>query len=399
MTEVVEMKASDQLVDELVAKVGARVHAQTDERLRAALQDWTVQLKAASAVGVASPAATSQQGPDLRAFLRAVASRDVKALEGWHEIKDMSGSVGSAGGFLLPQQLETMLLREMAVYDQFAALPPERRPRELTISGRSVTLPLPDVSSGPVGSSTAMAFGAQVYRVAENATVQTTEPKIRQVEIVAHPVAALVWASNELMEDAGNALEQTITTALAQAYADRKLRELLVGTGVGEALGVLVSPATIGVTRVASGDPIEVDDILNMYRRLLPGSHRRAVWFAHPFARSYLAKLQLGSQPAMTWADIRAGLPDTLLGLPIYFTEYLSPPGTENDLLLADWTQYVIVARKGLTFATSTEAGFVKRQTGFLAEARWNGQPVHNAPITLADGAGANTVSPFIRLV
>ncbi len=224
MVDTVEIKASDRLVAELVATIGARVQAQTDERLRAALADWTAQLKAAGAAGIAAPNVTSQSGPDMRAFLRAVATRDVKALEGWTELKDMSGGVGSAGGFLLPQQLETSLLREMAVYDQFAELPPERRPRELTIGGRGVTIPLPDVSAGPVGSSTAMAFGAQVYRTAENATVQTTEPKLRQVEIVAHPLAALVWTSNELLEDAGNALEQTITTALAQAYADRKLR-------------------------------------------------------------------------------------------------------------------------------------------------------------------------------
>jgi len=57
-----------------------------------------------------------------------------------------------------------------------------------------------------------------------------------------------------------------------------------------------------------------------------------------------------------------------------------------------------MVERASFSVAFSEHVRFLKRQSVWLFGVRIDGAPLVNAPLILADGAGNNTVSPFVEI-
>lgn len=368
-------------------------------RLSAQISDAIKALEAKASAGWVTPdgGTADAQIKSFGDFLVAVKRRDWKRLEHVYSTKALNTQDASAGGALVPPEYNTRLIDQARALDVFAQLG-QAGPLELPMNSRTLQLPVLDYSGAPATGSTAMTAGMATYWVDESASVQETEPSTRLITLNAHKLAAYVPATNELVEDSAEALERLLTNLFARAYVARKTHAFLRGTGVGQPRGVLDHPATIGVPRGTGAAVYEPDDLLHMLARLAPESHQRAVWFAHPFARQYLATVKINGGDAYAWGDIRAGVPDTLLGRPIYYVDFMPQPGANGDLLLGDWTYYLFGNRQAFTVAYSDQVRFLQRQTVWLIEARFDGQPMLNAPMILADGSGSNTVSPFVQL-
>ncbi|MCI0409057.1 MAG: phage major capsid protein, partial [Acidobacteria bacterium] len=89
-------------------------------------------------------------------------------------------------------------------------------------------------------------------------------------------------------------------------------------------------------------------------------------------------------------------LPQAFLnGLPLYFTEKLPQLGTRGDVMLVDWSRYVIGMRLDLQIDVSPHFLFRNNQLAWRVIARLDGKPWLNSFIT--DQAGW-TVSPFVVL-
>ena len=93
---------------------------------------------------------------------------------------------------------------------------------------------------------------------------------------------------------------------------------------------------------------------------------------------------------------VAAAAPGTLLGYPVIFTEKTPILGTTGDVLLCDFSQYLIGDRQAVTMASSIHERFRYDQTTFRMVMRVDGQEWCKAPIELADGA--TQVSPFVEL-
>ena len=84
-----------------------------------------------------------------------------------------------------------------------------------------------------------------------------------------------------------------------------------------------------------------------------------------------------------------------MLTRPVIFTEKTEVLGDEGDILLADFSQYIIGLRDGLRMDVSQHVYFESDESvGRLIE-RHDGQPLWSKPLKLADGT---TVSPFVTL-
>jgi HK97 family phage major capsid protein len=94
--------------------------------------------------------------------------------------------------------------------------------------------------------------------------------------------------------------------------------------------------------------------------------------------------------------NLRDGLPTRLMGLPVIFSEKVAAPGSAGDVILADFSYYVIGDRRSLAIASSEHYRFLNDQMTWRFTHRMDGQPWIKAPITLADNT--NTVSPFVYL-
>ena len=148
---------------------------------------------------------------------------------------------------------------------------------------------------------------------------------------------------------------------------------------------------------------IRFENIIAMYSRMW--NKTNCIWMANDDTFRQLASMSLsvgtGGVPVWLPAGGASGKPyDTLMGKPLVFTEHCQTVGTVGDLLLTDWTQYLVGQRAGagggLKFASSIHLKFDADQTAFRFVFRVDGQPWWPQPLT--GRYSAKTLSPFVAL-
>jgi HK97 family phage major capsid protein len=382
MTEIVMNQA------ELAAEIAAR------------LRDEVAAAVKAQSVGVATGAPAAEDGGSFGDFLKCVATGDTQRLRAvYKSSKALDETTGAGGGFLVPTQFEERIRAVGApmLFDQLVAA--GRGPLMLRTNAAELALPVLEQDQAPNVESSALVGGVRLIWREQSADVQESEPRFEQRIFRPHAADAYVAASTELITDAPQALEDTLVTLFGRAYAVLKARVMLRGTGVGQPRGIIGHPASISVARSTTGTQVErdTDTILAMIQRLLPGS-ATAVWIAHPFWRARLMATRLAETLLYTVNGQSLVYGDTLAGIPIAYSEHLPAVTGAGSLILADLSYYAMVERASFSVAFSEHVRFLKRQSVWLFGVRIDGAPLVNAPLILADGAGNNTVSPFVEI-
>jgi HK97 family phage major capsid protein len=227
-------------------------------------------------------------------------------------------------------------------------------------------------------------------------SVQT--PQMRKMLLQAVKLMLLSEASNELLADSlgfNEALQQAMVKALSWTLDD----SFLNGSGAGQPLGILNSPAVIEVAKESGqgADTIVYENVVKMMSRLLPGSLNRAVWIASETCMPELMQMGLSLANGVLPTPIltRNGEEWSMHGIPVLFTEKAPTLGSAGDLLLADLSYYAIGLRKELSIAKSNAPGFTTDSEYFRLVSRVAGQPSIGQAITRHHGG---TVSPFVVL-
>ena len=381
MTEIVMNQS------ELAAEIAARLR----EEVAAAVK--------AQNVGVATTPVAEGEG-SFGDFLKCVATNDVQRLRAvYKSAKALDETTGASGGFLVPTQFEERIRAVGApmLFDQLVAA--GRGPLMLRTNAAELALPVLEQDQAPNVESSALVGGVRLVWREQSADVAESEPRFEQRIFRPHAADAYVAASTELISDAPQALEDTLVTLFGRTYAVLKARVMLRGTGVGQPRGIVGHPAAISVARSTTGTQVErdTDTVLAMIQRLLPGS-ATAVWIAHPFWRARLMATRLAETLLYTVNGQSLIYGDTLAGIPIAYSEHLPAVAEAGSLVLADLSYYAFVERAGFSVAFSEHVRFLKRQSVWLFGVRLDGAPLVNAPLILADGAGNNTVSPFVQI-
>jgi len=381
MTEIVMNQS------ELAAEIAAR------------LRDEVAAAVKAQSVGVATTPVAEGEG-SFGDFLKCVATGDVQRLRAvYKSSKALDETTGAGGGFLVPTQFEERIRAVGApmLFDQLVAA--GRGPLMLRTNAAELALPVLEQDQAPNVESSALVGGVRLVWREQSADVAESEPRFEQRIFRPHAADAYVAASTELITDAPQALEDTLVTLFGRAYAVLRARVMLRGTGVGQPRGIVGHPATISVARSTTGTQVErdTDTILAMIQRLLPGS-ATAVWIAHPFWRARLMATRLSETLLYTVNGQSLVYGDTLAGIPIAYSEHLPAVTGAGSLILADLSYYAMVERASFSVAFSEHVRFLKRQSVWLFGVRIDGAPLINAPLILADGAGNNTVSPFVEI-
>jgi HK97 family phage major capsid protein len=76
--------------------------------------------------------------------------------------------------------------------------------------------------------------------------------------------------------------------------------------------------------------------------------------------------------------------------------EFCSTIGDLYDIVLGDFSQYLLIEKGGVEEAESIHVRFLYDESCYRFIARNNGQPMHDSPITPLNGS--NTLSPFVAL-
>ncbi|MDB5582154.1 MAG: phage major capsid protein [Bradyrhizobium sp.] len=293
----------------------------------------------------------------------------------------------TSGGFMIPTQLRSTI---MSVAPQDALV----RPRATVIPAGSpadagITMPALDQSGANPGNM----FGGMTFNwIEEGGEKPETDADLKGITLVPHEIAGFVTVTDKLLRNwqaSGAFIEGLMRGGVSAAEDYAFLR----GTGNGQPLGALNAPATKFINRAVSNQVSYVDLLTMVSRLLMRGGV--PVWSMPQSAIIYLGQLTDPEGHYIWKPDARDGFAGTLLGYPVRWNNRAPVWGSKGDILLADWTYYLIKDGSGPFVAASEHVKFTSNKT--VIKIFWNvdGAPWMNAPIKEENGY---EVSPFVGL-
>jgi len=322
----------------------------------------------------------------------------------------MAENEPSEGGYLVPVEFRTNLMQTMLEKTIV-------RPRATFVPMRTNSVQMPALSDYDHRESGNGLCGAiRVYRPAEAGAKTASKPEFDRITLSLHKKIALTYVSEELLEDSPISIEPLLNRLFTEAIAWHDDNDFINGTGANMPLGVLNAPCLISVTRSTCGDAwLNYTDIVNMWSRLHPASMGNSVWFINNALLPYLYQLCYSCEDCTgsVITGTAAFMPgngasdtpyNTLLGRPVIVTEHCPALGHVGDIILGDWSQYLIGGKTGGAprLDSSIHLKFDYDETAFRAVLRDDGQPWWKSAMvpkhTTSNLATNNTLSPFITL-
>jgi len=246
--------------------------------------------------------------------------------------------------------------------------------------------------------STGKINGIQVYRKGEADTMTAGEKaKLKEREIRVEDMYGLVYVTNRMLRDALAMAEYT-KRVLREQLAFKLDYEIFQGNGAGQCLGIMNSGliVTVGKETSQTADTINATNAIKMLARF-KGDISKACWFVNQDCLPQFPLMTVGNQPVFIPGGSFANAPfGMLLGLPIVPIEFCKTVGDLGDIVLGDFSQYLLVRKGGVEEAESMHVKFTTDEMAFRFIVRNNGQPMHDSPITPLNGS--NTLSPFVTL-
>jgi HK97 family phage major capsid protein len=300
-------------------------------------------------------------------------------------------SVPSDGGFLVQTDFATELLKN--AYET-GILAPKCKKIPISTNANGLKINALDDSSRANGARWG---GIQTYWENEADQLIASKPKFRTMDLSLKKLTGLCYATDELLQDA-SALQSVITQGFAEEFGFKIDDVILNGTGSGQPLGILNSPALVTVEKEnGQTEKITVENLIKMWSRCWGRSRANAVWYINQELEPYLYTLTVGDKPVYIPAGGLSEKPyGTLFGRPVVPLEQCSAAGTVGDIILGDLSQYLLIDKGGINAASSIHVRFLYDESVFRFIYRVDGQPIWNKPIT--PYKGSSTLSPFVTL-
>lgn len=300
----------------------------------------------------------------------------------------MNEAIPSQGGFLVTQDIASGIMTNMwgtgTVLSKF---------NPINVSGNGMVFNIVDEASRADGYRQGGILG---YWLAEAGTKTATKPTFRQLSLKLKKVAALCYATDELLDDA-TALESWITNNVPTELRFQVEAAIINGNGVGKPQGILQSNAYYELARVDANE-IDATDVSNMWAHRYLGANDY-VWFINPMIFPQLQTMSVGQMPVYTPPGGFSAMPyGFLFGRPVIETEYNPSLGISGDILLASPSQYALISKGGVQTASSIHVQFVTDETAFRFVYRVDGASTWNAKVP-SYYASSDYFSPFVGLL
>ena len=357
--------------------------------------------RSAPAIEVVADHATEKPWASLAEQLQAVRKQAVShgavTDPRLHAALGANESVDSEGGFLIAPEFAPQLWQRTYEVGQIL-----RRCFRQPMTSNRLVINAVDEDSRADGSRWG---GIQSYYLGEGGTYTGTKPKFRRMELIAHKLIALVYATDEQLED-GPAFANYVDQVVPQELSFRIEDNIVNGPGAGAPLGYLNSGALIKTTKDPTGDASGVtfcaQDIFNMWARRW-GNALDLVWLINQACESNLWNLTRGSGTAVELLYTPPGMRGNngnygvMFGAPVIPVEYAAAPGTPGDISLVNLSQYCFAPRnEEARMDTSIHVAFLTGEQAFRWQLRHDGQPFWKKPLTPKNGTA--TLSPFVTV-
>lgn len=288
-------------------------------------------------------------------FFHACVTNNVRA------IKALSEGVAADGGNLFPTEFVSELIKPLAEIPRMRGLVTVRTMRRNTL-----TVP-------------ARGTQVKVYWTAENAAKTTTTATWAQVTLTARKAAAIIYASDELIEDSTEIdVVQEIISQFAQAIGDAEDFAILRGNGTTQPTGIETARAAGTIASSVAGANLDFDDIIELIYSLKAKYRPGSSFLIHPNTAKLLRKIK-DSDGRYIWMEnnnqLEKGFSATLMGYPV--TEHYDLPSSVT--YFGNWKlTYWLGDRKQMTVLLSqhTTQAFTQDETAIRVVFRIGGNVV-----------------------
>lgn len=324
-------------------------------------------------------------------FLQAVRAAGVSGKPDERLLKNaiMKESVGEDGGFLVPEEISTTIMKKMEGDESLM-----ERTTKIQVSSNNLTV--------SVDENQPWNGGVQAYWLAEGAQFTESKPNFKQPSWRLQKLGAIIKATDELLEDAV-ALESYIKNAAPAAMMHQINKAILTGDGVGKPQGIINSPFTVTVAKesMQTADTINTKNVVKMYNRMFPGSRANAAWYINPAAEDQLRLLKDDNDNYIylsPGSQMNQSPYGTLMGRPVIpLMAGIPALGDLGDIIFADLSYYWMIRKAGgVKSATSIHLHFDREITSFRFSLRVDGKAPFTSPVTTE--YGNFTMSAFVIL-
>lgn len=275
-----------------------------------------------------------------------------------HVLKALAEGTDADGGYLFPNEFLAEIVRdlpEINVMRNYVRIIPMKRDKM-------------DVTS--------LVDGLDVFWTAENAAKSTTTARFSQQTLTAFKMAAILYSSDELIEDSTEIdIVSMIVTLFAEAVGEEEERVIWVGDGTTQ-------PQGINTATVASngGTGNAYNDLVTLFYSLPRKYQTNAAFFANNLtAKNFALVKDTTGRPIFT-PSVNDGPVQTLLGKPLVISDWVP----DRVVYFGDLKKgYFLGDRKRMTAKVSqdTETAFTKDQTAIRVVARIAGRLVLPAAV------------------
>jgi HK97 family phage major capsid protein len=222
---------------------------------------------------------------------------------------------------------------------------------------------------------------------AENGTFNESDDTFAVITLKAYKLTRIVKVSEELLADSGFDIESYLVNEFARAITKAEESAFINGDGIDKPKGVFVE-GDVGVT-AASATAITADEIIDLYFSLSQAYRNKAVFIANDSTLKAVRKLKDLNNDYL-WVKGLDGKPDTLMGRPIYSSEFAPVIASGNRVMaFGDMSYYNIADRGSRTFQRLNELYAANGQVGFRGYERVDGRLLVNEAVKVLKMATA----------
>jgi HK97 family phage major capsid protein len=296
------------------------------------------------------------------------------------ELRALTAGTDTAGGFLAaPETFVNTLIAAVK--------------NKVFIRQQATVIPVPNaVSLGAPSLDNDVDDGdwtPEIKAVAEDTGLAFGKRKLEP-----HMVSKLVKISNELMRVAAMNPETIVMDRLAYKFGITEEKAFLLGSGSQQPLGIFTA-SNDGISTARdisignSSTAISFDGLIAAKYALKAQYQEKAAWIFHRDAISKIAQLKDSYNRYLWMPSVITGQPDTILGKPVYMSEYVPNTFTTGKYVgaFADFSFYWIADAYDMAIQRLNELYAVNNQVGFIARKSTDGMPVLGeafARVTLA---------------
>lgn len=278
-----------------------------------------------------------------------------------------TGSAGADGGKSI--QLETFLQR---LEVNMLAVGGVRNVAEVIVTDSGNQLTWPTVND-TAQSSAIVTEGANL----DASGAGGTNPTFAQVTWSAYKHSSgMALITQELLEDSAFDLGPVLGDLLGERLGRGTNTSFTTGTGSSQPTGIATSATTTGVT-AASATTIAPDELIALIHSIDPayrGSGSTG-WMWNDGVTRLVRQFKDTTNQYLWQPGLQMGVPDRLLGYPIYFNQAMAVPATGvRSVVFGDLSAYKIRRVRGVRFYRLDELYRASDKTGFIAMVREDGK-------------------------